>query len=61
MTITVEEFVRATQSATAAIPSWVASEIAALPKSFCGKVQINFLHGGITNINIERSVKPPVK
>ena len=57
MSLTVEEFVRATAHAT--IPQWVADEMAALPRRFTGKVQINFLEGGITNINIERSVKRP--
>jgi len=55
--LTVEEFVRATAAAT--IPQWVAEEIARLPHTFTGKIQLNFLEGGITNINIERSVKRP--
>lgn len=54
---TVEEFVRATAPTT--IPVWVVNEMAQLPHRFTGKVQINFLEGGITNINIERSVRRP--
>ena len=56
---TVEEFVRATAPTTVQIPAWVADEMAQLPRRFTGKIQINFLEGGITNINIERSVRRP--
>lgn len=54
---TVEAFVRATAPVT--IPQWVMDEIAMLPRGYTGKINLNYLDGGITNVNFERSVRKP--
>jgi hypothetical protein len=54
---TVEAFVRVT-SATE-LPKWVLEEIAWLPHGFSGNVQINFLEGGVTNVNFVWSKRKP--
>ena len=39
------------------LPLWVEKELAALPEKFTGSVRINCYEGGVTNLNVERSVK----
>lgn len=30
-----------------------------ISSGFCGSIRVNFYQGGISNVNIEESVKPP--
>ena len=57
MSLTVEDFVRAT-AAQALLPEWVVTELSGLPREFTGRVEFNYFRGGIANLNIIRSVKP---
>lgn len=41
------------------LPVWVREEIQGLPENYTGKIELNCVEGGVGNINLGQSKRPP--